>query len=177
MKAGDLMPKIDRLLVLSLVALLGSVYAAPQNTSSYAKENVLYLMALQASIIEMEKQWGYIDDSFGSRERTDYKHMIVVSNPEITDGLPTQFEGHQIEYLIDQALIDKYKRTGKEFSVLEVHPVHTDGSFLRIEISLSWFSSREGRLEFALSDWSDVEFAFDCTNHAYIISSVKLGGI
>jgi len=167
----------ERLLVLSLILVSCTVPGIPQASDASAKENVLYSMALQSSIIEMEKQWGHFDESSENRVRTDYKNMTVVSNPEITDGLPTQFEGRQIEYLDNQALIDRYRKTGKEFSVLEIHPIHTDGSFLRIQINLSWFSSRHGRSEFAISDWSDVEFAFDCASHTYTISSVKLGGI
>jgi hypothetical protein len=103
--------------------------------------------------------------------------MIVISNPEITDRLPTQFEAHHVDYLDDQALIDRFKMLRKEFSVLEIHPIHADGPSLRIEVSVSWFSYRKGRLNFGMSDWSDVEFAFDCATRAYTISSVKLGGI
>ncbi len=147
------------------------MYAVPQNAANDAKANVLYSMALQSSIVEMEKQWGNIGGA------QNYGQAIVESNPEITDGFLTEFDGHQVEYLDTQALIDRYMKIGKEFPVLEIHPIHTDGSFLRIEISVSWFSYRKGQAFFAFSDWSDVEFAFDCASRTYVISSVKLGGI
>jgi hypothetical protein len=39
----------------------------------------------------MEKSYGHMDDSEGgSRIRTDYRHMLVEKDPEITDGLPSQ---------------------------------------------------------------------------------------
>ena len=142
------------------------------------KADNLYSMALEASISEMEKQWGHIDDSNnGSGIRTDYHHVRVRKNPELTDDLPPRFGDHQVEYLDDQALIESYKTLRKEFSVLDVHPVHNDGSRLRIQISVSWFKYKNGRSFFGLSDWSDVEFQFDCESQTFVLSAVKLGGI
>jgi len=58
----------------------------------------LYSLALKASILEKEKNWDFDDSVAGERERTDFRHMIVERDPVITDGLPTEFESHFIEY-------------------------------------------------------------------------------
>jgi hypothetical protein len=46
-----------------------------------------------------------------------------------------------------------------------------------IQVSVSWFEFRHGRLLFEFSDWSDVEFQYDCDQKEFKISNVKLGGI
>ena len=89
----------------------------------------------------------------------------------------SDFGDYHAEYLDDQSLIDKYKSGRKEFSVFEIHPMRNVGSGLKIQISVSWVSSRKGRLVLAFSDWSDVEFRYDCEKQAFAISAVKLGGI
>jgi hypothetical protein len=168
--------------ILRLFATLGVLAtfagsAIPQSSAEAEHRNEIYAMALTASIAQMEKEWGSIDDSYGNRVRTDYQHLIVVQNPEITDGLPAQFGSHSMEYLGWQALIKRYKSARKEFSVLEIHPAHSDGKTLRIEVSMSWFSYQNGRASIAISDWSDVSFAFDSEKKMFVIDTVKLGGI
>jgi hypothetical protein len=148
-----------------------------QVSNAPAKENNLYSMALFASLKEMDKSWGYIQDSYGNREQTNYHHMLIFKNSEITDNLPTRSGDYQVEYLDIQAMIDRYKSIRKEFAVVEIHPIYNEGARLRIQISVSWFMYRKKRMNLAFSDWSDVEFLYDCEKHTYIISSVKLGGI
>lgn len=171
------MRKAMRMLVLGLTPFLLTTSTCPQATTAPGKEDDLYSMALDASIIEMQKSWGYIDNGGGSRVRTNYDQLVAKQWPEITAKLPTQFGTHHVEYLDDGALINKYKTLGKEFSVLEIHPIQNAGPLLRVQVSVAWIKYKSGRLLFQLSDWSDVEFKYDCEKHAYIISNVKLGGI
>ena len=166
------------LFVLGLVPLFWAVLAFPQASGATTKEDNLYSMALKASITEMQKSWGHIDDGdHGSRIRTDYRHVVVRKSPEITDDLPSQFEDHHIEYLDWQTLMERCKSLRKEFAVLEVHPIHNEGTRLTIQVSVSWAKHQKNRLELGLSDWSNVEFLYDCEKESYIISAVKLGGI
>jgi hypothetical protein len=137
----------------------------------------LYSKALLAGVAEMQKQWGHIDDSYDSRIRTDYHHLIVRKNPEVTEDLPARAGDFNFEYLDDATLLARYKNLGKGFSILEVHPIHDKGATLRISIAQNWVSSHHGRLMFGISDWADVEFRFDCQQQAFVISNVKLGGI
>jgi len=51
---------------------------------------------------------------------------------------------------------------GKPYSVLEIHPLQNKGPLMEITVSLSYLSYKRGRLMLAVSDWSGVEFRFDC---------------
>jgi hypothetical protein len=128
-------------------------------------------------VAEMQKQWGYIDDSYGGRQRTDYHRTIVRKSPESTDDLPLQSGEFHLEYLDDASLLGRYRKVKKEFSILEVHPIHDSGAMPKINISQNWVGSENGRLWIGISDWADVEFRYDCQQQAYVISAVKLGGI
>lgn len=78
-------------------------------------------MALVVGAAEMQKQPGHIDDSVqGNRIRTDYHHLIVRKNPEITDSLPSQSDQVHFEYLDDASLLARYHEVKKSFSILEV---------------------------------------------------------
>jgi len=135
-------------------------------------------MALVAGAAEMQKEWGYIDDgNRGNKIRTDYHHLIVRKNPEITDDLPSQSDEFHFEYLDDAALEARYKKLKKAFSILEVHPMHDRGSTLKIHVAQNWVESPQGHLWIEISDWANVEFPFDCQQQAFVISDVKLGGI
>jgi hypothetical protein len=53
----------------------------------------------------------------------------------------------------------------------------SQGAALTIQVTVYWVEYKKSRLNFALSDWSDVEFRFNCETQSFIISNVKLGGI
>lgn len=126
----------------------------------------------------MDKSWGHIDDSDGgSRIHTDYHRMLVQKDNEITDGLPSQLGDYRVEYLDYREQIDRYKKLRKEFSILKIGSMQSDGARLRIVISVYYLSYKKHKLLLGLSDWSEVEFRYDCEKQKYIVSSVKLGGI
>jgi len=169
---------IKWLVPIALVPFLCGSSALPQTGGQPAKEDDLYSMALFASIAEMQKSWGSIDDSdSGSRIRTDYHHMLVEKDAELTDGLPTQVGDFHVDYLDRQTQIDRYKKVRKEFSILRIFPMKNDGSRLTIDVTIYYVEYAKGKLMLGLSDWSDVEFHYDCETQKYVISGVKLGGI
>jgi hypothetical protein len=164
-------------LVLAIVSFVISAHTAVAQSASAPPKNDLYSLALQASILQMEKEWGHLGPSAFEGIPPDYHHMIVQKDPSITDKLPTDFEGHSIEYLDNQELIDRYRRLNKTFETLRVGPIRNEGAVLRITVSTWWFSYKKHRLLFGYSDWSDVEFRYDCEHGTFVIASVKLGGI
>ena len=86
-------------LLVAFVTLI-AVSVSVQSELSKNAENNLYSLALKASILQMEKDWGQIDGSVRGEEiRTDYRHIIVEKDPLITDGLPAEFDNHSVEYL------------------------------------------------------------------------------
>jgi hypothetical protein len=169
------MSKVRSLTVIFFAAIFWTISANSQGPPASADN--LYAIALSASIAEMQRQWGHIDDSYHSGIRTDYNQMLVMKYPEITDELPTQFGGHHVEYVDTPAVIARYKATNKSFSVLEMHPMKVDGDRLTIFIGQSWVEYKKNRLSFAFSDWSEVEFHFDREQNKFTLTSAKLGGI
>lgn len=165
-------------IALILIVLPCAPFGYPQEALTEAKRENLYSRALFVSLAEMQKTWGQIDDSDGgTRLRTDYQHVFVEKNPEITDGLPTQQGDYRVEYLDSREQMDKYKLLRKEFGILRIHPLQSDGSLLKIQVSVSYFTYQHRKFLFAVSDWSEVEFRYDCETKKFVISGIKLGGI
>jgi len=125
----------------------------------------------------MEKSWGHIDDSYLGGIRTDYRHVPVEKDPEITNGLPSQQGDYRVEYLDRREQFDRLRKLRKGFAVLRIHPMQSDGSLLKILVSVSYLTYEKHRFMYAVSDWSDVEFRYDCERQKFVVSSVKLGGV
>src|SRR5437868_1117727 len=123
------------------------------SNSPQANDNNLYSLALKTSILQMEKDWGHIDDSVGGENiRTDYRHMIVQKDSQITNGLPAEFENHFVEYLDSEGLVERYKNLRKSYAVLVIRPIQNEGKMLKIAVVVYWVSSKKRRLQLALSD-------------------------
>jgi len=154
-----------------------------QQTDAPNEENNLYARALSATADEMEKSWGGIDETCcinslrKKKIRTDYRHLIVEKSDQITEGLPARFGDHEIAYLDVRELSDRYRRLRKEFAILRIHPMRNSGTSLNIQIGVYWFRSSKNHVVYAFSDWSEVEFRYNCENQKWVISEVKLGGI
>jgi hypothetical protein len=168
-----------RSVVLSILPCLFVLPVYPQQQKgAAAKEENLYSKALFASIVEMEKSYGHVDDSdLGTRIRTDYHHMLVERDLGITDDLPEQFSEYRVEYLDTQNQIARCKELRKPFAILKIQPVKSQGSRLKIQVTVYWVEYKKSRLYLGLSDWGDVEFRFDCETQSFVISDIKLGGI
>ena len=167
-----------RTVLLAAVIVLVTVFAFAQSSLSETHEENLYAVALKTSILQMEKEYGHINDGVpGQATRTDYRHMIVEQNLLITKGLTREFENHFVEYLDSQALIERYKELGKSFPALVIQPMQNEGKTLKIDVVVYWISYKKGHLQLGLSDWSNVEFHYDCDKQQFVVGSVKLGGI
>jgi hypothetical protein len=167
-----------RLLILAMVVSLHPSSAFPQESGKPVGESDLYYRALFASLDKMSKSWGNINDvESGGRVRTDYHNMIIWKNNEIAGSLPTQLGEYHVEYLDSQGLAARYKKLGKEFSILIAHPMKNEGERLEISFSVHWISYRKQSLIYALSDWCKVFFRYDCGKREFVVDEVKLGGI
>jgi hypothetical protein len=124
----------------------------------------------------MEEEWGHMDASFDGRIRTDYRHMLVQKDAIITDGLPTRFGNYAVEYLETAAVTDRCNRLKRPFAILRIGPVQNEGAQLKVVASVYWASVEKRRLHLALSDWSSVEFRYDCDQQRFVVTAVKLGG-
>ena len=164
-------------LLVAFVALV-AVSVSAQSEPSKNAENNLYSLALKTSILQMEKDWGHIDDSVRGEEiRTDYRHMIVEKDSLITDGLPAEFDNHSVEYLDHEGLMARCRKLGKSYATVVIRPIKNEGPTLKVAVVVYGASYKKHRLQLGLSDWSDVEFRYDCDQQKFVVSSVKLGGI
>lgn len=180
------MRTIRRALLFGLVFLL-SPFCFSQESKAPSVEKNLYYRALAASLEKMDKEWGKYDDSNVHRVRTDYHNWILVTYPGITDGWPSQVGDYHVEYLDDRGVGERYKKLGREFPVLEVRPITNDpligwlhaGDTLEISFVVYWIEPEKGRgsYSWALSDWSEVYFHYDCGKGEFVIHGVKLGGV
>jgi len=145
---------------------------AQANADSNAAKDNFYSKALFASLAKMEEAWGHI-----SRNTIDYHDMIVVAYPQITDTLPLQFGDYRVRYLDNNDLIATYKKFKREFPVFIAHPMVNEGDFIKVSFTVNWVSYKKRRLNFGVSDWSNVYFRYDCEKREYVIDKVELGGI
>jgi hypothetical protein len=70
-----------------------------------------------------------------------------------------------------------HKKSGKSYAALVIQPIQNEGKTLKIVVVVYWISYKEGHLKLGLSDWTNVQFHYDCDKQQFIVSSVKLGGI
>lgn len=140
----------------------------PQASSVPAKDTNLYLLALDASIQKMSHSEGF---------RPQDRQIVVLTAPGITGDLPTEIRGHQIEYLDDQGLIDRFKSLKKEFEVLRIDPMQNDTAHLVISVDVSFVDYIKGDLLILPEGWIGVEFSFDCKTQSFIITKVGAVGI
>ena len=149
-----------------------------------ADENNFYYKALLASLEkfdELEKtlksRSASVGDDCGDRICADYHNMIVQYSHDITGNLPSRLGDYQVEYLNQQGLIDKYKKRNKELPILIPHPMENEQERLKISFTFHWFSYKKRSLNYAISDWCNVYFRYDCEKREYVIDEVRLGGI
>jgi hypothetical protein len=108
-----------RSVVLGILPLLFFLPLYSQEQGAAAKEENLYSKAVFASISEMEKSYGHMDDTDeGTQIRTDYHHMLIERDLGITDDLPEQFGEYRVEYLDTQSQIARCKELRKPFAIL-----------------------------------------------------------
>jgi hypothetical protein len=171
-----------RRLVWSAVAFVVTMVAVAridgQRQTGIKGDENLYARGLLASLREITRQWGEMDDSvMGTQMRTDWHKVIMEKDPELTDGMPSVLDDYRVEYLDCQELIDRYKKLRKEFSIIIVHPMKNEGKRLKVWFSVAWIKYEKRTLRYGFSAWSKVYFRYDCAAQEYVVDEVKLGGI
>jgi hypothetical protein len=164
-----------RVLLLTIVLSVASPVGFSQTAEGQTNEKSLYAVALFTSLKQMDKEWGYIDDSY-SGIRTDYHH-IVVQEDDTTYKLPTRQGDYSVEYLNDGKLRVRRESLGKKFASLKVFPLRNHDADLTIQVTVYWVGLKKGKLMFEVSAWSDVTFRYDCEKREFVVAEVKLGGI
>lgn len=167
-----------RLFLLVAAVALGAQTCAENRITPASNDSNLYATALYASLAEMDKSWGRQRNSVDGRPLSEYyRKMPVMSDFAITEGLPTQQGDYHVEFLGSAALIQRRRRLHKDFPILRLFPIRVEGRFLKIHVAENWVGLKGGMLTEAISDWSDVDFQFDCEKQVFVVGGVKLGGI
>lgn len=167
-----------RLFLMCVAIALGAQACAENRIMAAGNDSNLYATALYASLAEMDNSWGRQQNSLDGRQLSAYYHnMPVRADFAITEGLPTQQGDYQVEFLDSAALIQRRQRLHKDFPILRLFPIHVEGHLLKIHVAENWVGLKGGQLTEAISDWSDVDFQFDCEKQVFVVVGVKLGGI
>ena len=179
----DFLLNIKQLFLLVLILAFYSPSAFAQGNKP-GDENRLYSKALFASLMKfaeldetLKSRGAFIGNDCGDRLCADYRNMTVERYREITDGLPSQLGDYRVEYLDAQGLIDRYRKLRKELPILIAHPMENERERLTISFTFHWFSYKKRSLIYAISEWSNVYFRYDCEKREYVIDEVKLGGV
>lgn len=99
----------------------------------------------------------------------------------MTENLPTQFGDFQMEYLNDEGLSERYKKTRQRLSVLRIFPMKNEGAILKIGLSHYFVSVPERRkrrnYNWELEGRYLAEFKYDSPQAKFVLSKVELWGV
>jgi hypothetical protein len=158
------------ILTIVLIGLLASPVLAQKPAPSV--ENNLYVKSLFACLDEKAKAY-----SSQTNSRHDYYNVIVQQDDIITKNFPNQLGAYRIEYLDDQALVNRYKAKKAEFPIIVIRPIENDGTKLVIRFTDYFFSYGKKSLNYGLEGGCNVILSYDCSKQEYVIEQVDLWGI
>ncbi|HKO45891.1 MAG TPA: hypothetical protein VJU84_21620 [Pyrinomonadaceae bacterium] len=145
----------------------------PQTKAASQNKNNLYAIALSACVKKEFEEYGYMESS----GRTFY-NRIVEYDRLLTKNLPTQFGDFKIEYLNEEDLSERYKKTRKKLSVLRIFPMENDGAILKIDLPHLYVSVPKRRhYVYEMEGGCQTEFKYDSSQENFILSKVKLWGV
>jgi len=101
----------------------------------------------------------------------------VEENTDLLTSLPSSLDSYKIEYLDEQDLIERYRKSHKDIPVLVLRPMQSDGDKLIIPITDYLVAYKKNRLNYALEGGCRVEFRYDCEKKWYALTRVELWGV
>jgi len=125
----------------------------------------LYQRSLQA-YVEAKAELGSTDDA-----------ILVLDNDVVHDLFaarlfPAKIGSHTIECLNNKSIKDRYKKTGKQFRVVEVSPMRSQGNNLIVECREYGVSARGGKVILGVYGGYQIEWRFDCSKGEYVKTGV-----
>ncbi len=151
--------------------------SAPATARQPPQESV-YAKGLVASLAEMTKRWGHIDDgNGGARVRTNWKEPIVEAKAGFPKDLPERIGDVLVRYLDQNELIEQFKKLQKPFAFISINPMTTERERLVIRYGMSWFSFEKGIARYPTPDASVVFFKLDSARREYVVDEVRLVGL
>ncbi len=170
--------RLSAILMGIVLSICPSALVGEQAPPDVQIEESIYTRGLRATLREVTKRWGQGDDSAGGTQiGTDWRRPIVEVRTGITYGMPATIGDSRVEYLSEDALIERYKKLRKDFPVIVINPMTTEGERLKIHYSIDWFRYEHHRPLYQISSWSIVYFRLDDARRQFVVDQVKLGGI
>ena len=160
-------------LCLALLACL-SIPGVMAQTAAPTTSPDIYAMAVRAAAEEKARAYSKLKgyDLFN----------LVFRKGSTTDRLPAEIGHFHLTVLDYNGLRDRYRDHGT-FAVSEVFPARIDGTGLRVNITDSWYSYRNGFIfhrgshMFAEEGGAEVFFRYDCEKQGFVVDHVSLWGI
>ena len=150
--------------------------ALSQTKPASQDEDNLYAVALSACIKKEFEEFNNV----ASHGRT-FLNRIVEYNLLLTEKLPTQFGDIRIEYLNDEALFERYKKTHQRLSVLRIFPMTNERAILKISLSHYFVSVPERKKRrnyiWELEGGCLTEFKYDSPQGKFVLSKAELWGV
>lgn len=105
-------------------------------------------------------------------------NVIVLENDVLRDMdsakiFPTKIGSAVIEYLDTKAIINRFRRIGRRFGVLEVKPIRNVREVLIVNCAEYSVNIRRGKLVLGVAGGSMVHWRFDCSTGEYARGKVE----
>ena len=156
--------------------LLTTVAAVSFGQQSQEAEIDIYSTALIEATNKMEQEWGSGNVPV-SRGGSNYEHIVIDKDRSVKRDYAAFAGPRRFEQLTTRELLQRRKRLGKDFWVIQVTPATVDGSRVKVFISRDQVTIVRGRLMFGFSDWAIVYFRVDPSSGKFRLDEVELGGI
>ena len=150
--------QISSLFVISLVlffSMLGEIVAQ-------TKDNVsLYQLSLVA-YAEAKAEQG-----------VTYNKIMVMDNNVLHDShvaetFPTKIGSSTIEYLTRESIVERYKKVGKGFPIVEILPLRNSRGLLIVGCAEYRADVRHGKLILGAFGGYEVHWRYDCSKDEYV---------
>lgn len=109
-------------------------------------------------------------------EHTDpsrLRHVLYVEQNEITTSkLPTEIDGHQIQYL-SSSEIKELTKGRKVLDCVAIRPAVIDGSIIKVNVVNIRISRNRHYYHYGSGDVSSLRFQFNCNTSKLEISEIK----
>jgi hypothetical protein len=121
----------------------------------------LYLRSLSASV-EAKGLQGPNNNNFVVLEND------VLQGMDSAKIFPTKIGSATIEYLDTKAIMDRFRRIGRKFAVLEVEPLRNVREVLIVNCAEYSVNIRRGKLVLGVAGGYMVHWRFDCSTREYV---------
>jgi hypothetical protein len=151
----------------SLLVFSGLIFSMEKLAIAQNKdEKSLYELSL-AAYIEAKAQQG------GSGNSTIVLSNCVLNDSHVIETFPTKIGQSTIEYLNEEAIIERFKKLGKEFTVVAILPMRNRDGLLRVGCAEYRAGVRHRKLVLGVFGGYDIHWRIDCSKNQYVKVKVE----